>query len=699
MATNSSLHTLLTAAAVATVGLLTVNEASARQLSASEAFNRAVGVSAAERGMMSINSTEAAPELVYTVETEDEPTVYVFNRQGGGAWIVAANDAVPNGLLGYTDNGEFDVENMPENVAGVLYQYGQQVAYASQQSSLVRSGKATRSMRIAVEPLVSARWGQTGIYNAYAPKVGEKRCPSGCVATAMGQIMETYRYPSCGTGSVTYRPAALTETLSYDFDANPIEWDAISLNGNGLSTDAASSDAIGRLLYACGMSVKMNYNVSGSGSSLTSAARALAGTFGYDKGIGIMDRDYFEDWQWEEMLYNEIGEGRPVLYSGRSDYDGGHAFVIDGYSLDGYYHVNWGWDGQYNGYFLITALDPRQNNKGFNYSEQMVIGIQPAQAGSSVRPVFQLQGDISLENYTVSRNNYGSLKIKSTRGIFNQSVVQTTITMGVRLTGLDGTEQYIAATSSKTMTPGQGVTYFQISQKELPASGRYLVSPVVRGEDGQWVDMLTSPNSERALYLDVDGNSLVFTPESEMISNESVKDILVTNMAVKNGSVKAGSNNFDVVAHFTNTSSNYYVKSLTPTLLDSEGNVVATGNQLTVELEALELEEAEWNCLLNNSVEEGNYRMALIDNKGKTIGTPIEITVSSDNDPNEGISLQGIDETAADAGELLYTEIYTAAGQLQGRAAAGELDLTAGLYILRHHYDNGRIATEKRIVR
>ena len=171
---------------------------------------------------------------------------------------------------------------------------------------------------------------------------------------------------------------------------------------SGSYSSEESGNAIANLMVACGMAAKTNYKLTGSGSTLLKAAKALAANFGYDKYMAVYERDYFTTERWDEMLYNELAAGRAVIYSGRSDVDGGHAFVIDGYSTDGYYHVNWGWDGVYDGYFVITALDPRGNNAGFNYDEQMVVGIRPATATSVVRPVLVFQGDMTMASKDVA---------------------------------------------------------------------------------------------------------------------------------------------------------------------------------------------------------------------------------------------------------------------------------------------------------
>lgn len=665
------------------------NSAYGRQLSPREALENAVGKAQTNRLMSKNGKTAPYTTLAYTVETEGTPTVYVFTRNTGGYWIVAANDVVPNGLLGYTDTGVFETEDMPHNINWVLEQYGDQIAFAAAQETGKSNAESVGKSRNAVAPIIETHWGQTGVYNRYCPEMDGLNCPTGCVATAMAQVMFSHRYPEAGEGTVRYRPSGFTDYLEYDFAANPINWEAMAAD-NGRVTGDESGDAVARLMQACGMSVKMAYRLSGSGSSLIMAARALVKNFGYDKNMAMFERDYFTEDQWDELLYGELAAGRAVLYSGRSNVDGGHAFIIDGYSADGYYHVNWGWDGAYDGYFVLTALDPRKNNEGFNYNEQMVVGIRPDTGASAVRPVMVFQGDMSLSDTSVARATYGELKVTATRGIFNNSVAQTRINFGVKLTSVDdGSVQYVATYNSKNMLAGQGVSNFVLRQNAFPKTGRYLMEPAVKGENGQWYDMMVSASCEKAMYVDCSPTAFVFTPESEVIAAESVKDIQVTYLAVKTGTVIGDA--FDIEAHFCNNSTHNYTKYLTPTLMEN-GSAVAAGTKLTLELGAMELNSSEWMCTLNEEVAEGEYKLALVDRKNNVIGSPIDVKVV--NDSTMGLTII----TAGDSGgEIVLTEVYTLDGRHAGSYHPGEMpEIASGIYVFRHLMSDGTVKVEKK---
>lgn len=688
---KSTVRAIATATLFAIVSIIG-NPAYGRQLSPREALENAVGKTQTTRLMSKSGKSATTTSLAYTVETEGAPTVYVFTRSGGGYYVVAANDAVPNGLLGYTDNGVFEAEDIPANIGWVLEQYGDQIAFAAAQENTEENEILAEKNRSAVAPILDTRWGQTGVYSKYCPEVDGRHCPTGCVATAMAQIMYSHRYPEVGEGTVRYRPSGFTEYLEYDFSANPIDWESM-VSAGGKTSTSESGDAIARLMQACGMSVKMSYKLTGSGSSLITAARSLVKNFGYDKDMAMLERDYFTESEWDELLYNELSAGRAVLYSGRSNVEGGHAFVIDGYSEDGYYHVNWGWDGVYDGYFVLTSLDPRNNNAGFNYNEQMVVGIRPATESSAVRPVMVFQGDMSLPSKNVTRATYGELKITASRGLFNNSVAQTKVNLGVKLTSAeDGSVQYVPGISARTLLAGQGITNYVLRHSSFPKSGRYLMEPAVQGENGQWYSMMVSSDSEKAMYVDCTTTSFVFTPESEVIAAESVKDIQVTYLAVKADAVTGET--FDIEAHFCNNSDHNYTKYLTPTLLEN-GDAVAAGTKLTLKLGANELNSSEWSCTLNEEVEEGTYKLALIDRKNNVIGNPIDVMVV--NDATAGLTIVAAEATA---GEEVMTEVYTLDGRLAGSYQPGEpFGGASGVYVLRHLMSDGSVNVEKKMIR
>ncbi len=237
----------------------------------------------------------------------------------------------------------------------------------------------------SISPLLEKkgiRYGQDAPYNNKCPMINGGRAVTGCVATAMAQVMYYYEYPKVGTGSVTYTggdAGAKTINLA-DY---PFDWSNIIGDYHSTKYTSEQADAVATLMLACGAALNMNYSKDGSGSNTGDVPTVLKNNFGYDSGAryanasGQMD---IIEVDWVYTIREELQKGHPIIYAG-SPASGmsGHCFVIDGYKIiDGvyYYHLNWGWDGAYNGDYLIMNLKPNgESYSGANCS--MVYGIMP----------------------------------------------------------------------------------------------------------------------------------------------------------------------------------------------------------------------------------------------------------------------------------------------------------------------------------
>lgn len=220
-------------------------------------------------------------------------------------------------------------------------------------------------------------------YNDLCPMINGRRALTGCVATAMAQIMRYYSFPNAGTGQVTYTGSNGAKTI--DLSDYQFDWDLILNDYSGKYTDS-QGEAVAKLMLACGAALNMNYSAEGSGSHLDKAMKAFRNNFAYSKKIGHFDstNDYDPEglimYDWAPAIREQHQKGHPVMYAG-SPASGmsGHAFVIDGYKvIDGvyYYHINWGWSGAYNGYYLLMNLKPNEDNYA-GYGCDMVINIYP----------------------------------------------------------------------------------------------------------------------------------------------------------------------------------------------------------------------------------------------------------------------------------------------------------------------------------
>lgn len=316
-------------------------------------------------------------------------TFYVFIYAEGGFVLVSADDAVTP-ILGYSTNESFDKNNIPVNAANWFNQYSNHIKYIidsnlSNKSTIkewnkIRNNEFSQAKQAVVTPLCTTTWDQSSPYNNLCPSSSM----TGCVATAMAQIMKYWNYPTTGTGSHTYTEATYG-SLTANFGTTTYGWANMPNNLTSSST-AAQKTAVSTLMYHCGVSVDMAYSPSGSGAYSTDVPPSLINYFNYSPSAEIQFLANFTSANWIAMLKAELDVSRPVYYSGTGA-QGGHAFVCDGYNASNQFHFNWGWSGMANGYFAIGSLNPIGDD--FNSDNSAVTRIKPI----SNAPVANFVGD------------------------------------------------------------------------------------------------------------------------------------------------------------------------------------------------------------------------------------------------------------------------------------------------------------------
>lgn len=296
--------------------------------------------------------------------TEDNAYYYVFNSTGEQGFVIVSGDDRTEQVLGYSDSGSFDPNNVPCNLSALLDGYAQQIKYLDDtgyKPAPVRRKAVAQRAYHAVAPILTCLWNQGSPYNLKCPAWGsDGTCVTGCVATAIAQAMYHHKWPAQTIAEIP----AYTDGNGHEQEATAagavIDWANMkdTYNGtNGLSQ--AEQDAISNLMLWVGKAVKMTYG-SSSGANTGNAVTALPNIFDYDEEISFESRANYLAAPWFDMIYAELDANRPVVYHGFSK-GGGHAFVLDGYDGEGLFHVNWGWGGTCNGYYRIDVLAPGAN--------------------------------------------------------------------------------------------------------------------------------------------------------------------------------------------------------------------------------------------------------------------------------------------------------------------------------------------------
>lgn len=341
---------------------------------------------------LSVSSKKAALSVAnsFSKSYNGITTYYVFNYTGGGFVVVSADDAAKP-ILAHSDNGFMDTVISSPEARFWLENYSKEIAHAIAAKADNSESKAQwdnilnntiKSSMANVAPLISTTWDQTQYYNYACPLATSGpggRVYTGCVATAMAQIMKYYNFPATGVGSHSYSHGTYG-LLSANFGTAAYNFSKMGY------TATSNNSPIATLMYHAGVSVDMNYSVTGSGASNESVPYALCKYFNYDnKTIGLAYMSDYSAADWQALIMSELDASRPVYYSG-SDATEGHAWVCDGYQTSGgitMFDMNWGWSGYYNGYFAIGALN--SGNGDFNIGNAIVYGIKPGNPKLAVR--------------------------------------------------------------------------------------------------------------------------------------------------------------------------------------------------------------------------------------------------------------------------------------------------------------------------
>lgn len=323
---------------------------------------------------------------------------YIFNAEQNGGFVIVSGDERTDEILAYSTEGNIDLTAMPENMQAWLKGYEEQILAIPADAKASPKKIPTHP---AVEPLLRSKWAQGAPYNLQCPtEIPEggtepQHCVTGCVATAMAQIMYYWQYPQdyttvvpgYGIGESTWNE----ELQQWDYsdyypDLPPVKFDWSNMKDTYDVTETdASANAVAQLMHYCGKGCQMAYGLWASGGSSPGAMKALLNYFDYDHNIRFVPRCgnygdwidlYYSNEEWDNLIYMELAERRPVFMVGASSSEG-HAFVCDGYDGDGMFHINWGWGGGSNCYCLLNTMVPQGFTEGYKFVPEIIIGIQP----------------------------------------------------------------------------------------------------------------------------------------------------------------------------------------------------------------------------------------------------------------------------------------------------------------------------------
>jgi hypothetical protein len=472
---------------------------------------------------------------VQSAVQQEEPLYYVFTMNGDGGFIIIAGDDVAKPVLGYSDEGTYDesnpnlaywMETLAQEIADAIENGVSQDAQTKADWEVLESDNSISPTASGdyVDPLVKTKWNQNAPYNNLCPKISGTFTHTGCVATTMAQIMKYHEYPTTRTVII---PGYTTRTKKISISAIPgmtYDWNNMT-NTYVSSATGTTADAVATLMYHCGVSVEMDYDDDGSGAYSSDVAPVLRTYFNYDEGIAYHNRTYYNYTEWINLLKTEIRASRPVYYAGHGT--GGHAFVCDGYDADDLFHFNWGWSGSSDGYFEVSALNPKSigiggGSGGYNESQAIITGIQPPQQGgysSAIR--------LRLSTFSASKSSLNNVteSFNVTAGtLMNTGVTPiTSVYLGVLLCNQDGSyrdhktvERSFPGTG---LAPGSTYSSYALLQSaySLPANlpaGTYKLYPAYSASSGT-PSIMPGENENKYITVVVDQNGVTLTSGTE----------------------------------------------------------------------------------------------------------------------------------------------------------------------------------------
>lgn len=466
---------------------------------------------------------------------EDAADYFVFSKGKDNGFIIVAGSDRAFPLLGKTGKGCFDPELLPDNLRYMLDYYQDQINWAENTAQI-----SSKTIKLEWEKYLSynnvpststgvllktAKWGQTEPYNRHTPLIDGKKTYTGCVATAVAIVMRYHKYPDQAIGGVT-------EYVGKSVTYSPYQWDELPLSYAESYTEK-QAEAVAALMWNVGANIKIGYGAVGSDGSYgsyLSASPVLKKIFGYSDAAQYVTKSQFYWNDWKNLLRAELKNGRPVLYDGGSDKPEGssHAFVCDGYTDGELFHFNWGWNGSYDGYYLLTALDPTSSGDPFSSGMGMVINLRPDNS-RDVLSYIMGYSDLETTQWPLPLDE----KFTIYASPFNMSNAEIIGKMGIAIIdkGTNAVKRLISNIQDVPVSESQTEDSYWYSSSQIefscslknPLGHNEKIMPAYSLDNGAYWQAM-HPGAEAPLYIDNNGivreNDVPNDPIVHIASNE-----------------------------------------------------------------------------------------------------------------------------------------------------------------------------------
>ena len=528
--------------------------------------------------------------------------LYIFNAEPG--FVVMAADDCVQPILGYSLTGHFVAENMPENISGWLQGYSDEIQFAIDSKAkpsaetaklwkdLIEGDSKAAKTTIVVDNLLTTTWDQTYPYNALCPRdpSTNQLTVTGCMATAMAQIMKHWDYPVRGKSENFY--STDYGILYVNFGESEYDW----ANMPSFLTSASTQEqieAVATLMYHCGVAVNMQYNIASNGSLAYSnnLGYAYSTYFNYSSSVSLKNKSSYSPANWLNLLKTELDARRPIHYNGYGN-DGqgnqvGHSFVCCGYDDGNNFYFNWGWSGLNDGFFALSSLSPDSGGVGgggcdFTNYQEAIIGIQPKLNNyppSNLQAT--LEQGIGIRNVNLS---WSAATNASEYMVFRNDKILATVSSGT-LTYTDVHVPYGTYSYYVRSMDSDGV--FSQPSDTASVTFEFLVNDLNATTDGNdialsWTPLANDPQSATLQYVGCDSPAYLYTYQSwgvrfpaSMLSD--YEGLALT--SVGNWCTYGGAYSVDVYQCTTPTPTGTPIKTLSFSF--QAGTTIARWNELT----------------------------------------------------------------------------------------------------------------------
>lgn len=535
------------------------------------------------------SSKQVSLDLIYECQDtcrskslrSDSPSLfYIFNLNGQEGFVIVSGDERTPEILGYSFESDFVVEGMPDNIQYWLDTYRDQIidirkinpesvpvnedtvpatypvfidtlnhdsgmlleeTVGSDSELSLRASYAS-----SVSPLVKTKWNQDSPYNNLCPLDGGKRSVTGCVATALAQIMKYHEWPKKGTGSRTYTTRTKKLSVSANFGTTTYDWNNMR-NTYSSSYSTTEANAVATLMKHAGVASLMDYTNRESAAYDSDAGYGLINYLGYNPNMQMYMRDYCSNTTWRNLLKEQLNAKLPLYYTGQGK-DGGHAFVCDGYDSRDLFHINWGWGGANDGYFQIDLMNPSSpgiggGSGGYSKSQSVFCDVRKPYSGSKATYILNLSPDNNTKTIwtttkTISKNSTFNVHIQYYNYGLNKFDGKVCVAIK-----LSDSKVSVLKSFDVSLDPNWGHPDLNFKDLKVPTDlkdGKYKIYALYKHKSASsWSYMGVKQGCDEYLTLKVSGNNVYLGTQGDDDDDEEEEtfSLSVTNKVQATGKI------------------------------------------------------------------------------------------------------------------------------------------------------------------